>query len=206
VDGISQRLCERNSTQLEAVATSDGYGIAHDDYDYSRLPVFLLPRIRSFVKKIACQPDLCSSRDLTDNLAGFRFAFDERVHIALLAIEGHLVSGYADGGDAPDKQLQLVPGAERDAAAFLEQHGATRARFDKVATLVEGFESPSGLELLSTVHWVMKHEAARTLENVIERTYAWNPRKRQFSPRQIGIGVNVLSRQGWVEPLNPRSN
>ena len=131
--------------------------------------------------------------------------YAENLRHVLLAIEGHLVSGYADGGDAPDKQLKLVPGAVGDAAAFLEQHGATRTRFDKVATLVEGFESPFGLELLSTVHWVMKHEAARTLEDVVERTYAWNPRKRQFSPRQIGIAVNVLSRKGWVEPLTARS-
>ena len=27
----------------------------------------------------------------------------------LHAIEGHFVTGYADGGDAPDKQLELVP-------------------------------------------------------------------------------------------------
>lgn len=131
--------------------------------------------------------------------------YAENLRHVLLPIEGHLVSGYADGGDAPDKQLKLVPGAVGDAAAFLEQHGATRARFDKVATLVEGFESPIGLELLSTVHWVMKHEDGRTLEDVVARTYAWNPRKRQFSPRQIGIAVNVLSQKGWVEPLNTRS-
>jgi hypothetical protein len=124
----------------------------------------------------------------------------------LHAIEGHLISGYADGGDAPDKQLKLVPGAVADAAAFLERHGETRARFDKAAELVEGFESPFGLELLSTVHWVMKHEAVRTPDEVVARTYAWNPRKRQFTPRQIGIAVNVLSKKGWVELLDARSD
>ena len=116
----------------------------------------------------------------------------------LHAIEGHLISGYADGGDAPDKQLSLVPGAVEDAAVFLAQHADPRARFDKVAALVEGFESPFGLELLSTVHWVMKHEAVATLDGVVERTYAWNERKRQFTPRQIGIAVDVLSGQGWT--------
>jgi hypothetical protein len=33
----------------------------------------------------------------------------------LTQIEGHLVSGYADGGDDPQKQLELVPGAVEDA-------------------------------------------------------------------------------------------
>ncbi len=37
----------------------------------------------------------------------------------LRTVEGHLVSGYADGGDAPDKELQLVPGAVKDAESFL---------------------------------------------------------------------------------------
>src|SRR5215475_8581084 len=48
--------------------------------------------------------------------------YAENLRHVLHAIEGHLVSGYADGGDVPDKQLQLVPGAIEDATAFLQQH------------------------------------------------------------------------------------
>ena len=128
--------------------------------------------------------------------------YAENLRHVLHAIEGHLVSGYADGGDAPDKQLKLVPGAVAEATAFLDQHSATRARFDRVAELVEGFESPFGLELLSTVHWVVKHEPVSTLDDVVECTYAWNPRKRQFTPRQIGIAVNLLSQKGWTARQN----
>ncbi len=132
--------------------------------------------------------------------------YAENLRHVLHAIEGHLVSGHADGGDLPDKQLKLVPGATADAATFLEQHNDTRSRFDKVTALVEGFESPFGLELLSTVHWVMKHEAVDGLDDVVTRTYAWNPRKRQFTRRQIGIAVNVLSQKDWIEPLDTRSS
>ncbi len=109
-----------------------------------------------------------------------------------------MVSGYADGGDAPDKPLQLVPGAVDDATAFLNEHTETRTRFERVTKLVEGFESPFGLELLSTVHWVMKHENARSLDDVVKHTYAWNDRKKQFTRRQIGLAMDVLSKQGWV--------
>ena len=41
---------------------------------------------------------------------------------------------------------------------FLSQHPSTRERFEKVAQLVEGFESSFGLELLASVHWIMKSE------------------------------------------------
>ena len=47
----------------------------------------------------------------------------------------------------------------------------------------------------------MHHESVRTLRDVVERTYAWNDRKRQFTPRQIGIAAEVLTTQGWVQPL-----
>ncbi len=130
--------------------------------------------------------------------------YAENLRHVLHAIEGHLIAGYDDGGDAPDKPLTLVPGAVEDAAAFIAKHSETRRRFDRVAALVEGFESPFGLELLSTVHWVMRNEPVRTLPAVVARTHAWNERKRRFTPRQIGIAADVLTRQGWVEPVSDR--
>ena len=124
--------------------------------------------------------------------------YAENLRHVLHAIEGHLVAGYADGGDMPAKPLTLVPGAVEDAAAFLAQQGETRTRIQRVAALAEGFESPFGLELLSTVHWVMKDNGNSTIDDVVERVYAWNPRKQQFTPRQIGIAADVLMKQGWI--------
>jgi O-acetyl-ADP-ribose deacetylase (regulator of RNase III) len=127
--------------------------------------------------------------------------YAENLRHVLHAVEGHLISGYADGGDAPDKQLFLVPGAIEDAAAFLAQHDDTRARFDRVSDLVKGFESPFGLELLSTVHWLVSHDNVSTLSELVDRTYAWNERKRKFTPRQIGIAAEVLAKKGWAQPI-----
>ncbi len=125
--------------------------------------------------------------------------YAENLRHVLHAVEGHLISGYADGGDAPDKQLELVPGAVRDASTFLEHNTETQSRFDKVADLVTGFESPFGLELLATAHWIVKHETVHTVADVVERIYAWNERKRRFSTRQIALAVDVLYRKGWID-------
>ena len=125
--------------------------------------------------------------------------YAENLRHVLNAIEGHLVSGYADGGDVPDKQLDLVPGALEEANKFLSEQEQTRERLKGVSQLIEGFESSFGLELLSTVHWVMDNYAARDLDDVVARTYAWNDRKKQFSRRQIILAVDVLSRKGWIE-------
>lgn len=124
--------------------------------------------------------------------------YAENLRHVLRLVEGHMISGYADGGDAPDKQISLVPGAIEDAKRFLESNAETHARFDNVGDLVDGFESPFGLELLATVHWITDNEPVRSIADVIAHTYAWNERKKQFSPRQITLAVDVLSRKGWI--------
>ncbi|HKI02752.1 MAG TPA: macro domain-containing protein [Thermoanaerobaculia bacterium] len=124
--------------------------------------------------------------------------YAENLRHVLRDIEGHLISGYADGGDAPSKQLALVPGAVRDAESFLEAHPATRERFDRVVRLVEGFETPFGLELLATVHWVATQEHAQDPEGIKRATYAWGPRKRQFTPAQIDLAAERLRSEGWL--------
>ena len=127
--------------------------------------------------------------------------YAENLRHVLNTIEGHLVSGYADGGDIPNKQIELVPGAVPEASAFLAQHQDTQVRFNRVSELVEGFESPVGMELLATVHWLMYYDGAANVEEAIEKTHAWNDRKKKFTPRQIGVAFNRLVDCGWGKPV-----
>lgn len=125
--------------------------------------------------------------------------YAENLRHVLNTIEGYYVAGYADGGDNPYKRLNLVPGAVEEAKTFLEQNEITRKRFDEVASLVDGFESPLGLELLATVHWVMKYKSVSSLNDVINYTYRWDQRKKQYTERQISIAANRLHDKGWVQ-------
>jgi O-acetyl-ADP-ribose deacetylase (regulator of RNase III) len=127
--------------------------------------------------------------------------YADNLRHVLREIEGYFVAGYADGGDTPGKELSLVPGAVEDAETFLTNHVETHARFDRVAALVDGFESAFGLELLATVHWVATRGSKRTELDIQAAVYAWGDRKRQFTPRQIGLALQVLSEQGWI-PAN----
>jgi O-acetyl-ADP-ribose deacetylase (regulator of RNase III) len=129
--------------------------------------------------------------------------YAENLRQVLARIEGHLVSGYADGGDAPDKQIQLVPGAVREAEAFLADHVETRARFERVADLVEGFESPFGMELLATVHWVATRDGLKVPDVAVAAVHAWNERKQMFSARQVRLAWEVLARKGWLTSSPP---
>ena len=125
--------------------------------------------------------------------------YAENLRHVLTAIEGHYISGYADGGDRPDKQLELVTGAVEDAAKLLRRSPRVRERFERVADLVDGFESAFGLELLSTVNWVLEHDKPESRDDLIASTHAWNDRKKGFSPRQIGLAADVLTEKRWID-------
>lgn len=99
---------------------------------------------------------------------------------------------------ASNKAVILAPRAVRDAEKVLQAHPATHERFERVARLVEGFETPFGLELLTTVHWVATREQARDDESILRATDAWGPGKRQFTLAQISLAIERLRSQGWL--------
>jgi O-acetyl-ADP-ribose deacetylase (regulator of RNase III) len=117
----------------------------------------------------------------------------------LSLVEGHFISGYGDAEDDPERPIELLPGVTESASAFIESHPGTQARFDRVAMLIHGFETPYGMELLATVHWVCTREGAKSGDDAIKLTYAWNERKKNFDRRQIALARDVLAGQGWLD-------
>jgi O-acetyl-ADP-ribose deacetylase (regulator of RNase III) len=129
--------------------------------------------------------------------------YAENLRHVLQAVNGHLVAGYTAGGDAPTEQVTLLPGAVEKADSFLAEHPRTSERFDRVGELVEGFETPFGLELLATAHWVADKENAGTDQAIVDAFYAWNPRKAQFTPEQIAIAISRLRAERWLPDEDP---
>lgn len=132
--------------------------------------------------------------------------YAENLRHVLNTIEGHFVSGYEDGGDAPDKALQLLPGVLDKAQDFLLGQDPTRRRLGRVGELVEGFESPFGLELLATVHWIAADDPPSSLDQIEEAVYAWSRRKQRFSSRQISLAHARLSEKGWLPESGRNQN
>ncbi|MDR1530947.1 MAG: macro domain-containing protein [Clostridiales bacterium] len=133
--------------------------------------------------------------------------YAENLRHVLNRIEGHLIVGYADGGDNPNKYLKLVPGALEDARNLINKNMDTQIRLNRVTELITGFETPFGLELLATVHWVVSRENAFNINEIIAKTYTWNVEKRKFTTRQISLANNILADKGWIPklPINSSS-
>jgi O-acetyl-ADP-ribose deacetylase (regulator of RNase III) len=123
--------------------------------------------------------------------------YAENLRHVLNKIEGHFISGYGDGEDQPSKQIELHLGISVKAETHLMNHPDTLHRFERVVDLIEGFETPFGMELLSTVHWLSAHEGV-TAADAVTATYAWNPRKKMFQENHIRIAWNMLERKGWI--------
>jgi hypothetical protein len=93
----------------------------------------------------------------------------------------HFLQEYSAGADDPKKALELKEEAVEAALAALGADPALKAHVDEVSALIEGFEDPYGLELLSSVYWVMRHDhaAAESADAAVAAVQAWNPRKKQ---------------------------
>ncbi len=119
---------------------------------------------------------------------------------ALLNLEGHYTRGLAEGGNSPETPLQLLPDAVEEAQRQLEELPETSDRLERVARLIEGFETPFGMELLGTVHWVMHHgPGAVDVDAVVAEVQRWSPRKRsQMKPGHIRSAWKRLHEQGWA--------
>ena len=117
--------------------------------------------------------------------------------------EGHFTIGFADGQNKPDTPIELLPGAIEEADEFLEasakQSVRSLNRLNRVAKLIEGFESPYGMELLATVHWVATVEGATTPLDALAAVKAWNSRKRKLmEPKHVKLAWKCLNEGGWI--------
>jgi O-acetyl-ADP-ribose deacetylase (regulator of RNase III) len=119
----------------------------------------------------------------------------------LIRMEGHLTRGYGAGSDNPQTPLEVLPGAVKAALEFLLGAQETRTRMDRVAKLIEGFEDTHGMELLSSVHWVMMNEpgAAENSQAAIAAVRSWSDRKKELlKAEHLQKAWRRLKEQGWA--------
>lgn len=120
-------------------------------------------------------------------------------------MEGHFIIGYADGQNKPETPITLKNDAAVEALAYLSKHPKTQSRFNDVKQLVDGFESPNGMELLSTVHWVATQDMHGVIDTdeLIRKVHHWNQRKAKMKPSRILAALQRITEQGWLDKKAP---
>lgn len=123
--------------------------------------------------------------------------YAENLNRVLVALEGHYTTGYGDRSREP--HITLLEGAATEARTFLEGHPASMERLRRVSGLVDGWETPYGLELLATAHWSLVHAGLQDRDSIHKYVASWTPRKAKlFKPMQIDRAIDRLTVTGFV--------
>ena len=130
--------------------------------------------------------------------------YADNLNKVLEIMEGHFIRGCGDS-QKPDAEIELLPGAVDLSTSYLADKPESLARLDRVAKTIEGFETPYGMELLATVHWVAHRGGpantgpARDVKTAIQQVHDWNPRKqRVFKPDHIHKAWEHLRSHQWM--------
>jgi O-acetyl-ADP-ribose deacetylase (regulator of RNase III) len=120
-------------------------------------------------------------------------------------LDGHYIRGYGDA-QAPDAEIELVSRAIEEADQFLAESDESRARLKRVTQVIDGFETPYGMELLSSVHWITSHDTPpiTDADGAVQSVHRWNDRKRaMFKPEHIRVAWERLHDQDWLPSTMP---
>lgn len=126
--------------------------------------------------------------------------YAENLSKVLEVLEGHMISGF-DGSRSPGKVITLRDGAVTEATAFLKGDAEADQRLGQLGRLIEGFETPYGMELLSSVHWVATYAKppARSVNAAVTGVHGWSERKAKgFAAAHIQQAWLRLIDQGWI--------
>ena len=117
---------------------------------------------------------------------------------ALNTMDGHYIEGVGDG--VVESEITPIASALADAKQFLaESNDDIKLRINRVGELIDGYQSPYGVELLSTVHWVVKNEGANSPEEAHQAIQQWNERKATLmTPAHVKTAWNRLKNTGWI--------
>ncbi len=132
--------------------------------------------------------------------------YAENVNHVLQRIEGHFIRGYGDR--SKDAEIYVLPEGQAEAAEFLSQDDRATGELTRVGELIEGFETPYGLELLSTVHWLATHESGiYSATDALTAVQAWNARKAKVMVEpHVKAAWKQLQRLGWLQPQDPATS
>jgi O-acetyl-ADP-ribose deacetylase (regulator of RNase III) len=189
VDDIQVATAKPKMTRARALCIQlmDQYG----------LPGYRLSRIE--IQKLAYFLQVSGEPLKLDYVKHHQGPYAHTLNHVLQNIEGHYIRGYGDGSQA--SEIHVLDEGRRAAQVVLEQDESAQQHLEQVSSLIEGFETPYGMEMLATIHWVATHNprAALDSEIAIAAVHAWSDRKRQlFKPNHLRKAWQRLHEQDWL--------
>ena len=128
---------------------------------------------------------------------GTRGPYSEQIKQAIMAMEAQ---GYLEPANFDKNTFQVSSRAYPAADDFLDNcDDAEKLKkiAERVSLLIEGFESPYGLELLSSVYYILTHENIRDTDSLTQEIDRWKG-KQKFPKEYILVAQKRLRDDRFV--------
>lgn len=122
--------------------------------------------------------------------------YSGKVKHVLYYLNGSYIMGYSSKDKKPFEEIGLVQDAEKEVNEFLNkpENDTYKSIVDKTKAFLTGFYSTFGLELLSTIDFIIADKKVNTVEDITLQLQQWSDRKKTLfsNPKFIEIGVKNI--------------
>ncbi|MDE3213964.1 MAG: hypothetical protein KGM98_12075 [Bacteroidota bacterium] len=129
--------------------------------------------------------------------------YSGKVKHVLYYLNGSYIMGYSSKDKKPFEELGLIQDAESDVNDFLNkpENAEYKSIVEKTKSFLTGFYSTFGLELLSTIDFIIVEKKVTTVEGITYQLQQWSNRKKTLfsNSKFIQIGLkNIQSNLSFV--------
>jgi O-acetyl-ADP-ribose deacetylase (regulator of RNase III) len=119
--------------------------------------------------------------------------YSGKVKHVLYYLNGSYIMGYSSKDKKPFEELGLILDAELEVNEFLDkpENATLKNTVEKTKSFLTGFYSPFGLELLSTIDFIISEKDAKTTEAITRELENWSDRKKTLFTNQKFIQIAV---------------
>lgn len=122
--------------------------------------------------------------------------YSGKVKHVLYYLNGSYITGYSSKDKKPFEEIGLLPDAEEEVLSFLGKNENQEYKdiVSRTKSFLSGFYSPFGLELLSTIDFIITEKKVYTIEEIKSYLESWSNRKKTLftNSRFIQIAVNNI--------------
>jgi O-acetyl-ADP-ribose deacetylase (regulator of RNase III)/uncharacterized glyoxalase superfamily protein PhnB len=158
---------------------------------------FAAEKIAYFLQRFGAKEEF--KLDFQPNFYG---PYSGKVRHVLFYLNGSYIMGFSAKDKKPFDELSLIPDAEIEVNAFLAK--PENAKFKTIVEMTKkhlyGFYSPFGLELLSTIDFLMTKKQLNSTEAVSAELENWSERKKTLFTNPNFIQIAISQIQSWPSP------
>lgn len=134
-----------------------------------------------------------------DYKPNFYGPYSGKVKHVLYYLNGSYITGYNSKDKKPFEELQIVPDGEADIQTFLSlpENKEYQTITNNTKIFLTGFYSTFGLELLSTIDFIITENKVQTLEEITSYLTNWSNREKTLftNPKFIKIATSRIKSQ-----------